>query len=174
MDRRSFLTAGTIGGSIALSGCLAQLPTATDSTRSRSTGDPALSVVKATGSLADSEAVHSGWAHLVADGDGYDMTFDARICHGPDVGVDASLADTGAGTFEVALSKTSPTVDSEASTSQTDRSGCGRGTRIRGSATLPTDLHTLTFTAGGRQVLDFEKEGTVGEMRPLPDPISEL
>ena len=172
MERRRFLAAAAAAGIAAVAGCADPLSTADTANGTEGASDLGLSVVRSTGSLADSNAVHSGWVHLAAHGSGYDMTFDVRICHGRETGVGVALSETGNGRYKVAFSTTSTTGDSEASTAKANRAGCELGTRIRASTVLPRDLDTLTFVADGDQVLAFEKEGGVGEMRPLPDPLS--
>lgn len=172
MDRRRFLALGAATGVTALTGCAEQLSPGDATTSSAGASDPGVAVVKTTGSLPPSKTVHSGWIHLVADGTGFDMTFDVRICHGFDAGVEASLDDRRSGRYEVTFSKTQRTDNSKTPPAQTDQSGCEYGTRINGSATLPKDLDVLTVTSNGDQLLEFEKEGGTGEMRPLPDPLS--
>lgn len=162
IHRRQFLFLGGVTGMASLAGC--QLSSA------RRGNDPpedtdarGLALSKSRGSeLSESDDVHSGWVHVVADGETYDVTFDLRVCHGRQeeatVGLEQRVTNEYALEFE-----TTGEADGE--------SDCEYGTRITGGGTLPTEFEMLRVTANGRTLQTLENEGTMPRLRPLPDPL---
>jgi len=160
--RRQFLVLAGTASAVSLTGCQTSSaqrgndpPNATDAR--------GLALAKSSGSaVSESDDVHSGWVHAVADGETYDVTFDLRVCHGRETEVTADLS--GGPTNEYVLSfDTTGSTDGE-----TD---CDYGTRIKGGGTLPTDFETLRVTANGRTLQTLDNEGTMPRLRPLPDPL---
>ncbi len=172
--RREVLALGAAVGSLGASGCLTAISTgngkpgderATDEVDIRdltlSKGGP--------GTLADASEVHSGWVHLVAHGDAYDLTFDVRIEHGWTEEVQVSLRGIPGGEYDLAFGTTEASGTPSGSADADDRAF---GTRVRGSGTLPTDFESLRVTAGGETLRTVDNERTMPVMRPLPDPIA--
>ena len=112
--------------------------------------------------FSDSEDVHSGWLHTVAHGETYDVTFDARICHGSGDAVEVDLFERASD--EYALSFTT-------SGGPHRKSDCNFGTRLTGSGTIPTDFESITVAVNDETLLTANREGTFPRLHPLPDPI---
>lgn len=146
-------------------------PTGETSTDSR---DDSLGLAGANsgpGPLADGEDVHSGWVHVVAHGETYDVTFDARICHGVDERGTVDLTRDIANSYLLTFgTEASPETRSRAAPSD-GGSDCDFGTRITGGGRIPTDFEELRVTAGSDTIQTVLEEGTMPIMRPLPDPI---
>lgn len=159
--RRFLILSGTIGMS-SFAGCQESTPSQ-EGTPADDSDTLGLTLSKSgPGRLADSGEVHSGWVHVVAHGQTYDVTFDARICHGHQDEVEVDLTDGMSDVYALEFS-TNGEID--------DDSECNYGTRIVGSSTIPTDFDSLRIKVNGRTIQTVEKESTTAILRPLPDPI---
>jgi hypothetical protein len=171
MKRRTFVKSGGVACLLALSGCAETSADPSSQQRETQTAETGLTTVKGTGKLADSEAVHSGWIHLVRDRDRYDFTFDVRIAHDSKTGVKVNLPQSGSGTYELSLTKAEG--ESDPPVSAKPNSGDREyGTRIRGSASLAAPLDLLRVVSRNEELVKLDKQGGVGQMRQLSDPVS--
>jgi hypothetical protein len=176
--RRRFLKFGGVASTVATAGCLASAFGGGDTPGEESAGPTeskdalGLALAKSgPGSLAESDEVHSGWVHVVAHGETYDVTFDVRVCHRRGEVVTIDLGHAIGGEYVLAIA-TGEATDTRKTTSDPDTgSGCDFGTRIKGGGRLPNDFETLRVTADGRTIQTVENEGTVPILRPLPDPV---
>lgn len=171
MERRTFIRSGAVACLFGISGCVETSATASSPQRETHTADVELTTVKGTGELADSEDVHSGWIHLVRDGERYDFTFDVRVTHGPKTNARVNLSQNGSGTYELSLIGVEEQSDQSMSAKPNSESQ-DYGTRIRGSASLAGSLDLLTVVSQNEELVKLDKQGGVGEMRQLPDPVS--
>lgn len=157
--RRILLLIGTAGVT-SLAGCQSNIPGQSDGT-SGTTDTLGLSLSKG-GPSELSDDVHSGWVHLVAHGESYDVTFDARVCHRLQDEVEVELSERTTGEYTLAFTTDGGTHS---------ESNCDFGTRIKGGGTIPSDFELLAVTLNGEPVQTVEREGTLPTLRPLPDPI---
>lgn len=174
--RRRVLALGVVVGSVGTSGCLTAMSAGGDESGDDGTAGTNNADVRSLtlsksgpGTLADASDVHSGWVHVVAHGETYDVTFDVRISHDRTEEAEVSLRGFPGGEYDLELAT------SEASETpklaKPDAGGRQFGTRITGSGTLPIDFESLRVTANGETLRTVENEGTMPVMRPLPDPV---
>lgn len=174
IPRRRVLALGATSGAIASAGCVSGLLRSGEDgpTENQEEDRRPLTLAKGSpGSLADSDEVHSGWVHVVAHGETYDLTFDVRSCHEPGREVTIDLHGIPGGEYDLGFATTEASKTGATTTEADADSDCAFGTRINGSGTLPLEFEKLRITADGRTVQTVEKEGTMAVMRPLPDPI---
>lgn len=173
--RRRFLAFATSTGTLGVAGCLTLFRNDTpgdDATGAQETDTRPLTLSKSGPSdLAESSEVYSGWVHVVAHGETYDLTFDVRLCHERGEEVAVNLHGLSGGDYDLDFDTTGSTETRKTPTDSNAVSHCGFGTRITGSGTLPQDFQSLRVTANGRTLQTLENEGTMPVMRPLPDPI---
>lgn len=112
--------------------------------------------------FSNSDDVHSGWVHTVADGETYDVTFDVRICHDSREEVEVELYRRATGEYALSF-----TTDG----GPHGESDCNFGTQINGSGSIPTDFESLSIDANGGNLRTVDREGTFAALHPLPDPI---
>lgn len=159
-SRRQFLIfTGTVGVA-SLAGCLDDVPER-GGRPSTETDTLGLSLSKSgPGELSDD--VHSGWVHLVAHGETYDVTFDARVCHRQQDEVEVEIYESDPDEYTLAFTTDGGTHS---------ESDCDFGTRIKGGSTIPSDFELLAVSLNGETIQAVEKDGTLPTLRPLPDPI---
>lgn len=164
-DRRRFLTlTGTIGLT-TFAGCLGGRANQSNdiSNGTESPGDDNYLGTLAKGGpgeFSESEDVHSGWVHTVADGETYDVTFDVRICHQDEVEVEFYKRESDKYTLSFSTDGGTPS-----------KSDCDFGTQITGSGSIPTDFGSLNVDVNGETLRRIKREGTLPSLHPLPDPI---
>lgn len=129
-----------------------------------------LAYSRSSGSLQSGEEVHSGWIHIVSDGESADLTFDARFCGTVDE-IEPILNQSGSNEYVLRF-KTGEAVSKKTSSSTSDKEPiCNSGTRIVGGANVPSDWGTLIVAVNNTEIQTIERSGTMPELRPLPDPI---
>lgn len=175
LPRRRVLALAGTSSVLASAGCLSSLVGPEDTPESNGTTEnqdvrPLTLAKGSPKNLIESDEVYSGWVHVVAHGETYDLTFDVRLCHerGREVTVDL-YGLPGADydlEFATGASETRATTPESAAVSN-----CEFGTRINGSSTLSLEFERLRVTANRRVLQTIEREGTTAVMRPLPDPI---
>jgi hypothetical protein len=177
-DVVGFLKLGGITMIVAATGCLDSVSgydgsgSTTTDTPNAAEDSPGLAFSKSgPGQLAESDEVHSGWVHVVAHGETYDLTFDVRICHGRGSIATAELDSSTAGEYVLGFSTMSATETNSASTDSTPGSDCDFGTRMVGSGRLPGDVETLEVRNTYGIIQPVVIEGTTPIMRPLSDPV---
>jgi len=114
--------------------------------------------------------IHSGWVHIVSDGESADLTFDARFCSG--IGdVEPKLTNSFAQEYTLDFESSAVSDEKSVTTGSPDDSACSSVLRLVGGANVPRDWQTLVVSVNGATIQTIEKSGTMPEFRPLPDPI---
>ena len=170
--RRRFLTLGAVTGAGVLTGCNDAMFPSKQDTASANTESHGLSYATSSWSSPYEQEVHSGWVHIVADGDSFDLTYDVRLCEIGGEEVEPTLARTDPDEYTLALTlkpESSGEIDTEVSVSESE---CSYGTRITGGANVPNDWERLEVVIIGKHIRTIKREGTLPKIRPLPDPIS--
>jgi hypothetical protein len=113
---------------------------------------------------------HSGWVHIVSDGESADLTFDVRFC--TELGdVEPELTRSTGNEVVLRFDVTSE-FSSETPFSRTiEASECGSVTHLVGGSNAPSDWETLTAAVNDVEIQTVERSGTTPELRPLPDPV---
>lgn len=101
----------------------------------------------------------TGWVHLVADGESFDVTFDLAVA-GANPSV--SLERTGPATYTLAVTA-----------SEWDTGGdCRSVRRVTGGGSVPSSFETLRVTVDGAQIAVFDDDTTMPRLQPVPTPLS--
>ncbi|WP_440009238.1 hypothetical protein [Halomicrococcus sp. SG-WS-1] len=134
-------------------------------------------VVSSSGTdcLNDTVEQNGGWIHIVADGEQSDLTYNMTIAHGQNESIDTqkSLKLTKVRDGVYALRITTQQQPSDARQSKTlTHSGCKTGTEITGAGELPNSWETLRVTVNGTPIRTVHNEGTMPQLRRLPNPIN--
>jgi hypothetical protein len=125
---------------------------------------------KSRTSFPSEEDAHSGWVHIVSDGESADLTFDVRFCS--ELGsVEPELTRATANEFGLRFGVTSGLSSDTSSSGNAEGSQCSSVTHLVGGGNVPSDWETLTVSVNEREVQTIERSGTVPELRPLPDPV---
>ncbi|RDI72647.1 hypothetical protein DWB78_13460 [Halopelagius longus] len=135
-------------------------------------GDDSLGLVysKSRTSFPSEGETHSGWVHIVSDGESADLTFDVRLCS--ELGdVEPELTRSVANEFVLRFTVTSGFSSETSSGGKTGESRCGSVTHLVGGADVPSDWETLTVAVNDVEIQTIERSGTMPELRPLPDPV---
>jgi len=172
--RRGFLAAGASAAVVALAGCAesSESSTSTPSDRDRVTANGeslGLAHTKSSASYPSDGEVHSGWVHIVSDGESADLTFDARFCESLGA-VEPALLDATNDEYVLRF-EVSGEFAGEAPTGTVEASSCSRVTRLVGGANVPSDWERLAVTVNDVEIQSVERSGTTPELRPLPDPM---
>jgi hypothetical protein len=121
-------------------------------------------------SFPSEREAHSGWVHIVSDGESADLTFDVRLCR--ELGdVEPELAHSIANEFVLRFNVTSEFGSGTSSTGKTGESACSSVVHLVGGANVPSDWETLTVAVNTVEIQTIERSGTMPELRPLPDPV---
>ena len=175
LSRRKVLAAGSIAGLSLLAGCQgwtsSASPSRSDETKTDEGGESlGLAHSKSQTSFPSEGEAHSGWVHIVSDGESADLTFDVRICD--ELGdVEPELTHSIANEFVLRFNVASGSSSGTSSSGQTEESHCSSVTRLVGGANVPSDWETLTVTVNNVEIQSIERTGTMPELRPLPDPV---
>lgn len=173
--RRKVLGLCSVGSIASLAGCQGLASsfdsgTSEDTTSNDGTNSLGLAYSESHSSYPSKEEVHSGWVHIVSDGESADLTFDARLCS--ELGevkpkVLHSFGNEYALRFDV-----SAEFDGTPSPEQTtSESSCGSVTHIVGGVNVPSEWETLVVEVNNTEIQSITRSGTMPELRPLPDPI---
>lgn len=175
VSRRTVLSVGSIAGLSFLAGCQgwanSASPSGSDETEI-SQGDDSLGLAYSKGhtSFPSEEEAHSGWVHIVSDGDSADLTFDVRLCD--ELGeVEPKLTHSIGNEFVLRFNVTSGFSSGTSSSRTTKESQCSSVTHLVGGANVPSDWETLTVAVNNVEIQTIERSGTMPELRPLPDPV---
>jgi len=163
------LAVGSVVGVISLAGCPALSSPPNEKTPDESSDSLGLAYSESSSSYPSEEETHSGWVHIVSDGDSADLTFDIRFCStlgDVEPELTHSMADEYALRFNV-----SAEFSSETPSSTETKTRCTSVTRLVGGANVPSDWETLTVVVNDVDIQTVERSGTIPELRPLPDPI---
>lgn len=176
LSRRDVLALGSATGASLLAGCQGLgsgfTRGSSDSKRGGDGSSDSLGLVysKSRTSFPSEETVHSGWVHIVGDGESADLTFDARFCSG--LGEIEPEVNRSAGQEYVLRFDAATDLDGKSLAGEsTAESACRSVTRLTGGANVPNDWETIVVTVDDTEVQTVEKSGTMPELRPLPDPI---
>lgn len=173
--RRKMLAVSSIAGISCLAGCQGMTNSVSPSTSDESETDGSdeslgLAYSENRTSFPSEGEAHSGWVHIVSDGESADLTFDVRFCS--ELGeVEPELAHSTANEFVLRFDITSGFSSGTSSSRQFEESQCSSVTHLVGGANVPSDWETLTVTVNNTEIQTIERSGTVPELRPLPDPI---
>ena len=174
-SRRTVLTMSSVAGLSLLAGCQGVLssgdprtPTDTESAdRDDSLG---LAYSESEASFPSDQETHSGWVHIVSDGESADLTFDVRVCHS--LGdVEPELTTAGGSEYVLRFLVDADFGGEAAPGTPTDDRQCGSVTRLVGGANVPADWERLTVEVNDTEIQTIERSGTLPELRPLPDPV---
>lgn len=175
LSRRKVLAVSSIVGISSLAGCQGWPRSEIPSTSNQSDpneGDDSLGLAfsKSRASFPSEEEAHSGWVHVVSDGESADLTFDVRLCN--ELGdVEPVLTHSIANEFVLRFNVTSGFSGETSSGGTTDESQCSSVTHLVGGANVPGDWETLTVAVNNVEIQTIERSGTMPELRPLPDPV---
>lgn len=175
LSRRKVLSVGSIAGISCLAGCQGWTSAVNPSTLDASEPDEdekslGLAYSKSRGSFLSEEEAHSGWVHIVSDGESADLTFDVRFC--TELGdVEPELTRSIASEVILRFNVTSGSSGGSASTGATEETHCDSGTHLIGGGNVPSDWETLTVMVNNVEIQTIERSGTMPELRPLPDPV---
>jgi hypothetical protein len=174
LSRRKML-ASAVTGMSCLTGCQGWTGSATPGASDESETDEdneSLGLVfsKSRTSFPSEEEAHSGWVHIVSDGESADLTFDVRLCR--ELGdVEPELTRSIANEFVLRFNVTSEFGSGTSSTGKTEESACSSVVHLVGGANVPSDWETLTVAVNDVEIQTIERSGTMPELRPLPDPV---
>ena len=163
------LAASSVVGVSTLVGCQGLSSPSTENTPDESSDSLGLAYSESSSAYPSEEETHSGWVHIVSDGDSADLTFDVRFCRGlgdVEPELTRSIADEYVLRFDV-----SAEFSSETSSSGGTEAGCHSVTRLVGGANVPSDWETLSVVVDNVKIQTIERSGTMPELRPLPDPV---
>lgn len=167
--RRQVLAVSSVVGVSLLAGCQALSSPSNESTPDETSNSLGLAYSKSSSSYPSDEEIHSGWVHIVSDGDSADLTFDLRFCSAlGDVEPELthSVADEYVLRFTV-----SGEFSSETPSGAETKAECRSVTRLVGGANVPSDWKTLSVEVNNIGIQIIERSGTMPELRPLPDPV---
>ena len=177
MKRRNFIKVGSVATVMGLAGCQGLTEPF-----SRDTADPqekegknndtlglAHSKSRDTSFPSEDES-HSGWVHIVSDGESADLTFDVRLCSS--LGdVEPELSSSIGNEYILRFNVSAELSGKSLSDGSTDESTCDSVTHLIGGANVPNDWETLLVYVNNTEIQSIEKSGTMPELRPLPDPV---
>jgi hypothetical protein len=135
-------------------------------------GDESLGLAfsKSRTSFPSEGQAHSGWVHIVSDGESADLTFDVRLCS--ELGeVEPELTRSTANEFVLRFNVTSGFSSGTSSSAKTEESQCSSVTHLVGGANVPSNWETLTVSVNNIEIQTIERSGTMPELRSLPDPV---
>lgn len=158
--RRRFLALIGTAGAVTLAGCQGNV--SKQSNETTTTRDTLGLGLSKSGPSELSDDAHSGWVHLVAHGETYDVTFDVQVCHGTQDEVKVELEESETDEYALVFTTNGGT--------RSD-SNCDFGTRIKGGGRIPTDFELLTVVLNGETIQTVKKDGTLPTLHPLPNPI---
>lgn len=177
--RRQLLAAGSVAGVISLAGCQALSNPSNENTPDEEpsnqntpdeSSDPlGLAYSESRSSYPSEEDTHSGWVHIVSDGESADLTFDIRFCSA--LGdVEPDLSQSMASEYVLRFNVDAEFSSETSSSTETD-TGCPSVTHLVGGANVPSEWETLTVAVNDVAIQTVERSGTTPELRPLPDPV---
>lgn len=175
LSRRKVLAVSSIAGISCLAGCQGGTSSVSPSTSDGSEteeGDDSLGLAysQSRASFPSEGEAHSGWVHIVSDGESADLTFDVRLCD--ELGeIDPELTHSIANEFVLRFNVTSGFSSGTSPSEKTEESQCNSVTHLVGGANVPSDWETLIVAVNSVEIQTIERSGTLPELRPLPDPI---
>ncbi len=170
VSRRKVLAVSAIAGISCLAGCQGRTSSSTPSTSDESETDEGkeslgLTYSESRTSFPSEGEAHSGWVHIVSDGESADVTFDVRLCSELR-DIEPELTRSIANEFVLRFN-----VTSGFSSGTTGESQCSSVTHLVGGADVPSEWETLTVAVNNVEIQTVERSGTMPELRPLPDPV---
>jgi hypothetical protein len=175
LSRRKVLAVSSIAGISCLAGCQGWASSGSPSSSDESETDEGgsslgLAYSQSSTSFPSEGEAHSGWVHIVSDGDSADLTFDVRLCD--ELGdVEPELTHSIGNEYVLRFNVTSEFSSDTPSSEPTEESRCSSVTRLVGGANVPSDWETLTVAVNNVEIQTIERSGTTPELRPLPDPV---
>ena len=175
LTRRKTLALGSIAGIGALAGCrgVVDAPEADASDagdHDERDGSLGVTYGKSRGPFPSDGETHSGWVHIVSDGESADLTFDVRLCR--TLGdVEPELTHAIANEYVLRFAVTAEFESDSSGNTATDSAPCSSVTHLVGGANVPSDWETLTVAVNDVEIRSIERSGTMPELRPLPDPV---
>lgn len=172
LSRRKFLAISSIAGVSSLAGCRGWTSSASPNPRETDEDDEYLGIAysESSSSFPSEGEAHSGWVHVVSDGESADLTFDVRLCE--ELGdVEPELVDRIGNEFVLRFTVTSEFGSETPSGGETEESQCDSVTHLRGGANVPNRWETLSVAVNDVEIQTIERSGTMAELRPLPDPV---
>jgi hypothetical protein len=175
LSRRKVLAVCSVTSLSCLAGCQGWTSPVSSSTSDQSDPNEAddslgLAYSKSRTSFPSEEEAHSGWVHIVSDGESADLTFDVRLCN--ELGdVKPELTHSIANEFVLRFNVTSGFSSGTSSNGTTEESQCSSVTHLVGGANVPSDWETLAVAVNNVEIQTIERSGTMPELRPLPDPV---
>lgn len=144
--------------------------TPTDTEREDHSDSLGLSYSESQASLPSQQETHSGWVHIVSDGESADLTFDVRLCR--TLGdVEPELTHAGGNEYVLRFIVSADFENGGTPSTRTDDPVCSSVTRLVGGANVPRDWDTLSVEVNDTEIQTIERSGTMPELRPLPDPV---
>lgn len=175
LSRREVLAGSSIAGISCLAGCQGWTSSESPSTSEESETDGGdesfgLAYSESSSSFPGQGAAHSGWVHIVSDGESADLTFDVRLCD--ELGeVEPALTRSVSNEFVLRFHVTSGFSNGTSTSGTTEESQCSSITHLVGGANVPDDWKTLTVAVNNVEIQTIERTGTMPELRSLPDPV---
>mgnify|MGYP006277251795 FL=1 len=175
VSRRELLAVSSLAGASCLAGCQGwptpkRARTATDTDTDGDDNSLGLAYSSSRASFPSEEDSHSGWVHIVSDGESADLTFDVRFCSALGE-VEPELTHSTPNEFVLRFNVTAGFRSETSSSGQTEESQCSAVTHLVGGANVPSDWETLIVAVNGVEIQRIERSGTMPELRPLPDPV---
>ncbi len=132
---------------------------------------PGIAYSKSPDSSFPSEEVsHSGWVHIVGDGESADLTFDVRLCSSLG-NVEPELNNSIGNEYSLRFTVSAELSGKSLSDDSTGESTCDSVTHLVGGADVPNGWETLLVYVNDTEIQSIEKSGTMPELRSLPDPV---
>ena len=175
LTRRKVLAVGSIAGISILTGCQGSVKSPSldvsdadePDDRTESLG---VTYAKSRGPFPSEGETHSGWVHIVSDGQSADVTFDVRLCSALGE-VEPELTRSIGNEYVLRFNVTVGFDTTTSASTTTEPASCSSVTHLVGGANVPSDWETLTVAVNSTAVQSIERSGTMPELRPLPDPV---
>ena len=144
--------------------------TAADSNSDGEQTSLGLAYSKSRASFPSEDDSHSGWVHIVSDGESADLTFDVRFCSALGE-VKPELIHSNSNEFVLRFNVTAGVRSETSSSGQPKESQCSAVTHLVGGANVPSNWERLIVAVSTVEIQRVERSGTTPELRPLPDPV---
>ena len=172
-SRRDVLATASVIGLGLLGGCQTMLGGENETSPSDpEAGDESLGLAysQSQATFPSEQETHSGWVHIVSDGESADLTFDVRVCR--TLGdVEPELTSAGGDEYVLRFVVSGDFETDTTPGTGTEEPPCRSVTHLVGGANVPSDWGTLSVEVDTTEVQTIERSGTMPELRPLPDPI---
>lgn len=168
MDRNSVLIAAVVAA-LAIGGVVGAVvsPQRAPPADKASTSDGLL--VGSTGQYClGNTSEYDGWLYTVADGRGYDVSFNVTVVHGTGTSVNWSVESMPNDRYVIDL-RTQPASHETPSGGGTN---CTVGTTVVGTTEIPANYTTVRIAIDGRPIATVDRDGTLPELREIGTAVS--